>query len=84
MTDLKHISQWCSAYSENTKIKVYPQSAPILAIIDDLMGVIAKHQAALMEISQAMLDMNAQIKLLAELTKPEEKTPKAVKKEVKK
>ena len=86
--ELKHVTEWCESYSERTKLKIFPQSAPVLAMIEDLLGVVGKHQMALICLSQSMIDINTQMKMILELTNPEEKLTKAAtkvdKKEVKK
>lgn len=83
--ELKNVTKWCEDYSEKTKLKIFPQSAPVLAIVEDLMSVIAKHQGALLEMSRAMIDINKQVgelqTIISELVLGDKKPAK---KEVKK
>ncbi len=76
MTDLKYVTKWCEEYSEAHGVKIFPQSAPLLMLINELMGVVGKHQAALVGMAQSMIDINAQIKTildcLSELKQHEE------------
>ena len=37
MTDLKHVTKWCEEFSEAHGVKIFPQSAPILNMIENIM-----------------------------------------------
>lgn len=42
MSDYKNIGDWCKEYSKKVGVKVYPQSAPIQLLVEDMLGQINK------------------------------------------
>lgn len=38
MNDLENVTKWCDDYKERSKIKFSPVNAPLIEIIDDLLG----------------------------------------------
>jgi len=82
MNELKHVTEWCEAYSEKTKLKIYPQSAPLLAIIDDLLLHAKMQESVINKLCEQFHLLEYKFNQLDErLSKP---APKVDKKEVKK
>jgi len=89
MNELKHVTEWCAAYSEKKKLKIFPQSAPLLAIIDDLLLHAKMQESVINKLCEQFHLLEYKFNQLDErLSKPQEKltktAPKVDKKEVKK
>lgn len=40
MSDYPNVQKWCDVNFKNSGIKMYPQSAPLMPMVDDLLGQI--------------------------------------------
>lgn len=36
--EYKNLTEWCAAYSKQTGVKIYPQSAPLQLVLEDVVG----------------------------------------------
>lgn len=57
MKDYKNLTEWCVEYSKKTSIKIYPQSAPLQLVIEDMLGELKLLDARI----AAMRDYNENI-----------------------
>jgi len=80
--DYKHLTAWCDEYSKKTGLKIYPQSAPLQLVLEDVVG----HMVSLRKYHDNLVSiynsLNQRVTAIEE--KLANQKPKINKKEVKK
>jgi len=64
MTEFKNIQEWCNDYSKKTGVKIYPQSAPLQLLIEDLLGQFVRMQDYMKNLTNLYDHLNERIDYL--------------------
>ncbi len=80
MNEYKNLTKWCADYSKQHSIKIYPQSAPLQLVMEDMLGQIEDLRAFVSKVQEENLltckDLLEAIKLLRDMHESVEKNPK--------
>lgn len=61
MSEYKNLTEWCAEYSKKTGVKIYPQSAPLQLVIEDLVGQMNDLHSLMLKLAQENIEITKQL-----------------------
>ena len=72
--DYKNLKEWCDEYSKKTGVKIFPQTAPLQLVMEDLVGNVRSLNEKVESLRRKVLEMYPE---RTNENAPEEKPKKA-------
>jgi hypothetical protein len=84
MNDYPHLTAWCADYSKKTGVKIYPQSAPLQLVLEDVVARMVYLEEMLFKFQKENIENAVSILEATNLLNKIKEDKKPIKKEDKK